>query len=79
MSTGTCGCLAYDLTQGDDYKTIMAELAYGDVLLGGFSDDIQRQIVEMICSGVLNYGEQGQVTGVYLLLRLVFYIRSDIG
>ena len=72
LASGTCGCLGYDLTQGDDYRAVIAELAYVNDYIAGFSEDVQRQIVEMTCSGVLNYGEQGQVTitGVYVLLRI---------
>ena len=57
LSSGTCGCLGYDLIRRDDYKTVMGKLAYMSFFLGGFSDDIQRQMAEIICSGVLNYGE----------------------
>lgn len=63
LKSGTCGCLGYDLTQGYDYKAVLASLAFADYYIEDFSDDVQRQIVEMTCSGVLNYGEQGQVTG----------------
>ena len=71
MASGTCGCLSYDLTQGDDYKTVMALLAYMEFYIGGYSDDIQRQVVEIICSGVLNFGEHSQVSG---LMGLHIYV-----
>ena len=72
MSSDTCGCHGYDLTQGDDYKAVMALLAYVEFYIGGYSEDIQRQVVELLCNGVLSYGEQAQVTGLGLRpLRIV--------
>lgn len=61
MSSGTCGCQGYDLSQGDDFKTIMDLLDYVEYYIGGYSEDVQRQVVEIICSGVVNYGEHSQV------------------
>lgn len=65
MSSGICGCHGYDLTQGNDYKTVMALLAYAGFYIGSYSEEIQRQVVELICSGALSYGEQAQVTEGY--------------
>ena len=63
MSSGTCGCQGYDLTQGHDYKTIMDLLSFAEFYIGSYSEDIQRQVIEIICSGVVNYGEHSQVSG----------------
>ena len=70
MSRGTCGCQGYDLTQGDDYKHIMDLLVFVEFFVGGFSEDIQRQVVEILCSGVVNFGEHSQVSRVGGLLRI---------
>ena len=64
MASGTCGCQGYDLTQGDDYKTVMDTLVFVEYFIGGFSEDVQRQVVQLICSGVVTFGENSQVTGV---------------
>ena len=71
MSSGTCGCQGYDLTQGDDYQTVMGMLSYVEFYIGGFSEDIQRRVVEIICNGVTNFGEHSQVTGVVELLSIL--------
>ena len=62
MGSGTCGCQGYDLTQGDDYKTIMDYLPYTEYYLRGNSEDIRRQVIELICSGVSVFGDQDQVS-----------------
>lgn len=66
MSSGVCGCLDHDLTQGGDYKTIMDSLSFVEFYIGGYSEDIQRQVVEIICNGVVNYGDHSQASGVGL-------------
>ena len=72
MGSGTCGCLGYDLTQGDDYKTVMTKLDYVEFFIGGFSEDIQRQVVNILCSGVVNFGEQAHVSRLTgLIIHLV--------
>eukprot|EP00904_Undaria_pinnatifida_P007024 jgi/Undpi1/3451/HiC_scaffold_16.g06823.m1 len=60
LSSGTCGCQGYDLTQGDDYIEVMDNLGFVEYYIGDYSEDIQRQVVEILCSGVVNYGEQLQ-------------------
>ena len=61
LSSGTCGCRGYDLTQGDDYKTLIPYIGFFDYYIGGFSGEIQRQVVELLCSGVVNLGDMVQV------------------
>ena len=51
------------MTQGDDYKTVIDLLPYADFFIGHHSEDIQRRVVELICTGVLNYGDQELVSG----------------
>lgn len=77
MSSGTCGCQGYDLTQGDDYKTVMGMLSYVEFYIGGFSEDIQRQVVEIICNGVTNFGEHSQVTGAVVLWNILSVCSDD--
>ena len=62
MGSGTCGCHGYDLTQGDDYKILMEYLPYAELTLEGNSEDIKRQVIELICSGVFIYGDPDQVS-----------------
>ena len=61
LSSGTCGCQGYDLTQGDDYKLLISDMEFLEFHIGSFSDDIQRQVVELLCSGVVNLGDMDQV------------------
>lgn len=73
MGSGTCGCQGYDLTQGDDYKIVMTKLDYAEFYLRDFSEDVQRKVVEIVCSGVINFGEQAHVSG---LVGLIVYRRG---
>ena len=61
LSSGTCGCHGYDLTQGDDYKLVLPQIAYLEFYIGEFDEDIQRQVVETLCSGVVSLGDMDQV------------------
>eukprot|EP00904_Undaria_pinnatifida_P007010 jgi/Undpi1/3439/HiC_scaffold_16.g06812.m1 len=61
LSSGTCGCQGYDLTQGDDYKLLISDMEFLEFHIGSFSDDIQRQVVELLCSGVVNLGDMDQM------------------
>lgn len=65
MSNGTCGCLGYDLTQGDDYQFLIPQLTSLEFLLGECSEDVKREVVELICSGVVALGDMDQVSWVY--------------
>ena len=65
LSSGICGCHGYDLTQGDDYKLLLDDFSYLEFYIGEFSEDIQRQVVELLCSGVIALGDMDQVGWVY--------------
>lgn len=68
LASGQCGCLDYDLTQGDDYIEVYNRLDLIDDLIGDAPDDIKRQVVAIICSTTVNDGDHLQV-------RLRFYTR----
>ena len=38
-------------------------LSFVEFFVEGYNEDIQRQVVKQICSAVVNYGEQSQVSG----------------
>lgn len=61
MSSGTCGCLDYNLEEGDDYLTVMNALPSVPDMLDGFDTDTQRKVVDALCNGVTNYGDHLQV------------------
>ena len=61
MASGTCGCQGYDLTQGDDYKIVMDSLVFVEYYIRDFSEDVQREVVSILCSGVVTFGENSQV------------------
>lgn len=71
FQTGVCGCLDYDLTQGDDYQTIMGKLSDTDDLIGGFDEDTQRRVVSLLCNSVIGYGEQTQVTTTTIIVAVL--------
>lgn len=56
-----CGCLDYDLTQGDDYLVLMSKIAFLPEYLADFSEDIKRKVVSKLCTGVTNDGDHLQV------------------
>ncbi|CAM9668790.1 unnamed protein product [Ascophyllum nodosum] len=62
FSSGMCGCHGFDLTQGDDYKTISAALKLSKLTpdFDDLEEDVQREIVSILCSSVLGLGEQTQ-------------------
>lgn len=71
LADGTCGCHGYDLTQGDDWKLIIGEFAYLEFYIGKFSEDIQRQVVQSLCNGVIALGDMDQVGRVYILFYFI--------
>lgn len=65
FKSGVCGCLDYDLTQGDDYQTIFDTMYLMNYYLGDEDDDTKRKVVELICSSTINDGEFLQVRHKY--------------
>ncbi|CAM9627145.1 unnamed protein product, partial [Pylaiella littoralis] len=61
FASGRCGCLDYDLTQGDDYEAIYTAL-YIDYYMGDASSDIKRQVVALICGSIVNNGDHLQAS-----------------
>lgn len=59
--TGVCGCLDYDLTQGDDYLALMDQFVFLSAYIGDHTGDVKRQVVEALCTGVTNDGDHLQV------------------
>ena len=41
----------------------MAELSYAELILGNYSEDVQRRVVELICSGNYVDGDIDLVSG----------------
>lgn len=61
LQSDTCGCRGYDLESGDDYKFVLYHFDELEFLTADLDEDLKREIVKALCSGVLNYGEHGQV------------------
>lgn len=70
LASGTCGCLDYDLSQGDDWRTIYDNMAFVDDYIGDYDDDIKRQVVAALCTGTVNDGDHLQVRSLYRRSRL---------
>lgn len=51
------------LTQGGDYETVIESLHFVTVYVSDYSADIKRKVVDNLCSGLVNFGEQSQVGG----------------
>ncbi|CAM9494069.1 unnamed protein product [Ectocarpus sp. 6 AP-2014] len=62
LSTGQCGCLGYDLTQGNDYEDIYDRLTMADSILGDVDDDVKREVTSIICSTPANDGDHLQAS-----------------
>lgn len=61
LSSGQCGCLDYDLTQGDDYEEVYNRLDLIDDLIGDAPAEVKRKVVSIICSTTINDGDHLQV------------------
>lgn len=61
FSSGTCGCLGFDLTQGDDYLAILNSMILVPQLLENFDARTQRWVVDRMCSSPLALGDHVQV------------------
>lgn len=67
FDAGKCGCLDYDLEEGDDYQVILNLLGLLQEELGkpgalpGFDPEIQRKVAKSICTRPLSEGDHLQV------------------
>lgn len=62
-ATGQCGCLDYDLTQGDDWETIYNEMGFASII-SEYDDDTKRTVVEAVCGSTIFFGEHLHVSCV---------------
>lgn len=58
FEAGMCGCLGYDLFQGDDWQTIYynSTINFDDVL-SEYDDDTKREVVAAVCSSTIHDGD----------------------
>ncbi|CAN0043472.1 unnamed protein product [Pylaiella littoralis] len=58
MSSGQCGCLGYDLTQGDDWRTVYNN-SWTDFegAVGEYDDETKRAVVEAVCESTIFFGD----------------------
>lgn len=56
-----CGCLDYDLSQGDDYLFILDLLVFTGDALESLDADTKRKVVGMICDAPIAEGDHLQV------------------
>lgn len=63
MESGQCGCLDYDLDNGDDYLYISEVLGLTETL-GEFDDNTHRRVIHTICTRTLSEGDHLQVQTV---------------
>lgn len=61
LQSDVCGCLQFDLTQGDDYKTLRDQIVFLEDYISDFDEDTQREVVATICNGIMNDGDHLQV------------------
>lgn len=57
----TCGCLDYNLEQGDDYLTLMAGMDHVEEIIGAYDESTKREVVGIICSAHVADGDHLQV------------------
>lgn len=72
MQSGKCGCLDYDLTQGDDYLLIMGTMVFVSSYIDGYSADVQRQVIATLCSGIANDGDHLQVKRTSFACKYIY-------
>lgn len=53
-----CGCLGYDLSQGDDWETIYynSTIDYDNVI-SEYDDDTKRAVVAAVCASTIHDGD----------------------
>lgn len=58
FESGMCGCLGYDLFQGDDWQTIYynSTINFDDVL-SEYDDDTKRSVVAAVCASTIHDGD----------------------
>lgn len=61
VSRGQCGCLGYDLTQGDDYEILYESMMGLDGVIGSYDADTKRQVVAAVCNSTIAIGDHLQV------------------
>lgn len=73
FESGQCGCLGYDLSQGDDWQTIYYNSSAGfeDYLVGDYDDDTKRKAVAEVCASTIYLGEHMHVS-VLACARVLF-------
>eukprot|EP00752_Nemacystus_decipiens_P005412 g4907.t1 len=60
FSSGACGCLGYDLVQGDDWRAIYYNTNSPidfDAVLSDYDDDTKRAVVAAVCSSTIHDGD----------------------
>ncbi|CBN79225.1 TYRosinase family member (tyr-4) [Ectocarpus siliculosus] len=57
-----CGCLGYNLTEGNDYERIYHTMSVIDDVIGDYDADTKRQVVEAICTTTLVDGDHLQAS-----------------
>eukprot|EP00903_Cladosiphon_okamuranus_P021957 g20189.t1 len=61
FSSGQCGCLGYDLTQGDDWQAIYYNSVVDfDDVIGNFDNDTKRAVVAAVCASTIYDGDHLQ-------------------
>eukprot|EP00752_Nemacystus_decipiens_P008279 g7402.t1 len=61
FSSGQCGCLEFDLTQGDDWQVIYynSTVDFDDVI-GDYDDETKRAVVAAVCASTIFDGDHLQ-------------------
>lgn len=62
-SSGKCGCLDYDLSQGDDWKTLYynSTIAFDTVLGDDYDDETKREVIAAVCTSTSFLGDHSHV------------------
>lgn len=73
VSSGQCGCLDHDLTQGGDYEVIYDSMMGLSDVIGDFDESTKRQVVEAFCDSTMSIGDNLQVSSINNLPGLDMY------
>ncbi len=56
FSSGQCGCLEYDLTEGDDWLAIYDSQGFDDII-SDYDNATKRAVIQAVCSSTIFLGD----------------------
>jgi len=67
FSSGQCGCLDYDLTEGDDWLTIYDSQGFDDII-PEYDNSTKRAVIRAVCGSTNFLGEHIGVSACWMVV-----------